>query len=128
MSAFLTLDEYQARTGDTAVYPGKGTALGLLYATLGIADEGGEAAGKIKKALRDDGLIETNLPDGYLHGGELKPDRALAFKKELGDVLWYIAAAAREAGFSLGDVATANLEKLADRKERGVLQGSGDNR
>jgi NTP pyrophosphatase (non-canonical NTP hydrolase) len=128
MSDFLTLNDYQIRTGATAVYPGKGTALGLLYTTLGIADEGGEAAGKIKKALRDDALVHVTGPDGQLHCGKLSPERRVMFKKELGDVLWYIARAAAEAGFNLGDVAAANLAKLEDRKERGVLQGSGDDR
>lgn len=126
----LTLNEYQHMTGETAVYPGKGTALGLIYCTLGIADEGGEAAGKIKKALRDDNLIEViaNPQDDYMFFGQLQPERRDAFKKELGDVLWYIARAAAEAGFTLEEIASANVAKLLDRKERGVLQGSGDNR
>jgi NTP pyrophosphatase (non-canonical NTP hydrolase) len=47
---------------------------------------------------------------------------------ELGDVLWYIAALSRDLNISLNDVAKMNIEKLADRKERGVLGGSGDNR
>ena len=51
-----------------------------------------------------------------------------AIKKELGDVLWYVAMVARELDLSLEDVAQANLDKLASRKERGVLSGNGDNR
>lgn len=47
---------------------------------------------------------------------------------EISDVLWYLAAAARELGFTLEEIATYNLAKLADRKARGVLAGSGDNR
>lgn len=47
---------------------------------------------------------------------------------ELGDVLWYVAAAAHEHGLSLQVLADRVLEKLADRMARGVIHGSGDNR
>ncbi len=49
-------------------------------------------------------------------------------KKELGDCLWFISILAFEAGLNLGEVAQENLDKLFSRKERGVLQGSGDDR
>ena len=54
-------------------------------------------------------------------------DEPLAVK-ELGDVLWYLTRSANELGYSLVDVAEINLIKLTSRKERGVLQGSGDER
>jgi NTP pyrophosphatase (non-canonical NTP hydrolase) len=49
-------------------------------------------------------------------------------KAELGDVLWYLAAVAKEYNLKLSDVAQYNMDKLKDRAERGVLRGSGDNR
>lgn len=49
-------------------------------------------------------------------------------KKEIGDVLWYLSAISRDLGFELEDVANRNLEKLSSRKDRGVIQGEGDNR
>ena len=49
-------------------------------------------------------------------------------KKELGDVMWYLANIADDFGLKLEDIAVANIEKLQDRKNRGVLGGSGDNR
>ena len=49
-------------------------------------------------------------------------------QKELGDVLWYISVMSSYLGISLDDVANTNVEKLASRKARGVLKGSGDNR
>jgi len=46
----------------------------------------------------------------------------------VGDCLWYIAALCRDLNVDMSDLATANLEKLHDRKKRGVIQGSGDKR
>lgn len=123
----MNLNEYQELTGETAVYPGRGTPLGLIYCTLGLGDESGEALGKIKKGLRDDLMMEPTM-DGTFKVNPISEERRQAFKKELGDVMWYIARAAAEAGFTLEEVAKANVSKLLDRKDRGVLQGSGDNR
>lgn len=109
----MQLSEYQARSRATAVYPGAGD--NLLYPTLGLCGESGEVAEKVKKMLRDD-------------GGVLSDERRSALAKELGDVLWYAAQLATEAGLDLDAVATANLEKLLDRQRRGALQGSGDDR
>jgi NTP pyrophosphatase (non-canonical NTP hydrolase) len=109
----MQLSEYQARSRATAVYPGAGD--NLLYPTLGLCGESGEVAEKVKKMLRDD-------------GGVLSDERRSALAKELGDVLWYAAQLATEAGLDLDAVATANLEKLLDRQRRGALRGSGDDR
>ena len=139
----LSLDAYQARTADTAVYPGKGTVLGLIYCGLKLAGEAGEVAEKIGKAIRDDGMMvplelvvgetwrgkEIGVPETMIRMKDgVHPDRRDALKGELGDVLWYVASAARELGYDLADIAQANLDKLADRAARGTLQGSGDNR
>ena len=48
--------------------------------------------------------------------------------RELGDVLWYVANIASEINRNLSEIAEVNLQKLEDRKNRGKLQGSGDNR
>jgi NTP pyrophosphatase (non-canonical NTP hydrolase) len=109
----MELSEYQALSRATAVYPDAGD--NLLYPTLGLCGEAGEVAEKVKKMLRDD-------------GGVLSDERRAALAKELGDVLWYAAQLATEAGLELDAVAAANLEKLLSRQRRNVLQGSGDNR
>lgn len=49
-------------------------------------------------------------------------------KKELGDILWQWVACVEDEGFTAEEVAQANLDKLFDRKARGVLSGSGDTR
>lgn len=87
----------------------------LIYPLLGLLEEAGELAGKVKKTIRDDGGIIT-------------PEKLDALVYESGDAQWYISAIADALGFKLSDVAMWNLVKLADRAQRGVLQGSGDNR
>jgi NTP pyrophosphatase (non-canonical NTP hydrolase) len=109
----MELSDYQERSRATAVYPGAGA--NLLYPTLGLCGEAGEVAEKIKKMVRDD-------------AGVLSPERREALAKELGDVLWYVAQLATEAGLDLDAIATGNLDKLLSRRERDVLRGSGDDR
>jgi NTP pyrophosphatase (non-canonical NTP hydrolase) len=48
--------------------------------------------------------------------------------KEVGDVLWYVAALARDLGVDMDTMAQMNLEKLRDRAKRDMIGGSGDNR
>jgi len=109
----MTFSEYQTRSRATAVYPDAGE--NLLYPTLGLCGEAGEVAEKVKKMLRDD-------------GGVLSDERRDALSAELGDVLWYAAQLATEAGLDLGAIADANIAKLASRQRRGALHGSGDDR
>jgi len=104
---------YQKQARKTAIYPNLGN--NFVYPTLGLAGEAGEVAEKIKKVLRDkNSLIDKNT--------------RLELKKELGDVLWYLANLATEIGLSLEEIAKTNLKKLASRKKRGKIHGNGDNR
>lgn len=106
----MTLNEYQKKARVTAIYSDP-----VIYPTLGLAGETGEVAEKVKKVLRDS--------SGYFSA--VKKEE---IKKELGDVLWYLANLAEDLGITLDDVAQLNIDKLYDRKDRGVLGGSGDNR
>lgn len=108
----MTLEEYQKEAEKTAFYP---EVYRVLYPALGLVGEAGEVANKVKKILRD-------------HEGALPPDLREALLDELGDVLWYAALLARDLGASLEAVAEGNLRKLASRKARGALKGSGDDR
>lgn len=110
----LSFQEYQCQTASTAIYPGQGELTGLLYVGLGLG-EAGEIQGKMKKILRDDNGVITD-------------EKRAALAKELGDLLWYVSQASTELGVSLETIASDNLAKLARRKERGTLQGSGDER
>jgi NTP pyrophosphatase (non-canonical NTP hydrolase) len=109
----LELTDYQERSRVTAVYPDAGA--NLLYPTLGLCGEAGEVAEKVKKMIRDD-------------GGVLSAQRRDALAGELGDVLWYVAQLATEAGLDLDAIARDNLDKLRSREGRGMLGGSGDER
>lgn len=112
----MRLSDYQTLAAETATYPeaGTGSPLALAYVGLGLG-EAGEVQGKIKKVLRDD-------------DGRVTDAARVAIMKELGDLLWYIARTASELSLDLDAVAYQNLAKLADRAERGVLGGSGDDR
>lgn len=110
----LDFDSYQERAFAMARYPGRGQG-NITYPALGLCGEAGEVAEKIKKIIRD-------------QGGEISLDAKLALRKELGDTLWYISALSRELGFTLSEVAVGNITKLEDRRDRGVLHGSGDDR
>ena len=103
----MTFDAYQAAARKTAIYPEQHK---IVYPALGLSGESGEVAEKVKKWIRD-GVLDRD-----------------AVKKELGDVLWYLAALAGDLDLSLSDVAEANVRKLESRQARGVIGGSGDNR
>lgn len=92
--------------------------LKLAYCTGKLNGEAGEVAELIFKALRD----------GSGNPGEIDEDRRIFLFKELGDVMWYVARLSDLLGFKLEDVMQANINKLMDRKDRGVLSGSGDDR
>lgn len=82
------------------------------YALLGLAGEVGELHSLVAKSIRDTNRIYS----------------VTAVKKELGDILWFIAAIATDYGFGLDEIAQMNLDKLNSRQERNKLQGSGDER
>jgi len=109
----ITPDLYENLAGQTAIFP-KDKA--LEYLALGMTSEAGEVAGKVKKLIRDGEDVE---------GFEMKK---LAIASEIGDVLWYCAMMAKEVGVPLNTIMQENLRKLHDRKERGKLHGSGDDR
>lgn len=121
----MEFNKYQEGALETAQYPsveviGDGLVWGVdridfVYPALGLTGEAGEVAEKCKKIIRD-------------KGGNWDESDQVAIKKELGDVLWYVAVLAHEFDIELDDIATTNYEKLKSRKERNVITGSGDDR
>jgi NTP pyrophosphatase (non-canonical NTP hydrolase) len=109
----MNANDYQMAARKTAIYHSNPNA--QLYPYLGLAGETGEVCEKVKKIIRD-------------KNGKFGPDDVAAIKKELSDVCWYVANIAADLNLTLEEVFQCNIDKLKDRQERGVLQGSGDNR
>lgn len=108
----MDFQDYQSKARETAVYPGD---MSIIYPALGLCGEAGEVAEKVKKVVRDKNC-------------EFSDEDRMAIRKELGDVLWYIAQICSDLDLRLESVAIANVEKLRLRKEKGTLSGSGDDR
>lgn len=107
----MNLNEYQTVALDTAIFKPEHA---IIYPALGLCNEAGEVAGKIKKLLRDETILTRETTE--------------AIRDEIGDTLWYVAVLANSLGYTLEEVAEANLSKLKSRAERGTLSGSGDDR
>ena len=105
----MDFDEYQQKAWSFAIMPAKTTQ----YLIPGLAGEVGELCSLFAKAVRD---------------GKGTPVQYDDVKKELGDVLWFVATIALYHGISLDEIAEANIAKLQSRKDRNVISGSGDNR
>ena len=106
------LDMYQQVAKTTAIYPREQA---IIYPTLGLTGEAGEVANKVKKIIRDG----TNKNNENL---------VQEISAEIGDCLWYISVLADDIGVKLSDIANSNLEKLENRKKKGTIHGSGDDR
>lgn len=111
----MDTDTYQQQALTTAIYPGKGEALGLAYCAQGLAGGAGAVNNQTKKCLRDDGIDVT-------------PERLAKIRHALGENQWYAAQICNELGISLSDVQEENLVLLASRQDRGVLRGDGEDR
>ena len=80
----------------------KGQAGALLDGVLGLTGEAGEVSDLVKK--------------GIFHEKGIDPEH---LKKELGDVMWYIALICDTGGFDLDDIMTLNVLKLQRRYPEG---------
>lgn len=113
----MNFDEYQRKAAKYDFFEKTDDlkAVGFTEKVLGLTGEAGETADKVKKILRDkDGVVSSE--DSEL------------LVKELGDVLWYLAAISRYLGVPLSEVAKGNLDKLESRYRRNKLHGEGDKR
>lgn len=109
----MTLNDFQDAASKTC----KPNCDNAEYLILGLCSEAGEVADKRKKFLRDS---DKTSEDAAKHRREII--------MEVFDCLWYASQVARFYGYTLDDVASMGLEKLTSRKQRGVIEGSGDNR
>jgi len=82
----------------------------LFVMSTGMAGETGETLEHIKKFVRD-GHIDLNK-----------------LQKELGDALYYLTRIALKFGLTLEGIMDCNHVKVTDRRSRGMIKGSGDDR
>lgn len=104
------------------------TCNNFSYMMLNLVGEVGELASKVAKAIRKRNATITG--DQLRHPSTRRIDNELeeAMMLETGDVLWQLAGLCSVMGWDLEEVARMNLDKLASRKQRGVIDGNGDNR
>lgn len=146
----MTLNEYQQQAMTTCME----SSNNFSYMLLNLVGEVGEFASKVAKLIRKekatidinelrtcgepfskDELIRMNEKELEEFSKEMTYnmiiDQQLQMKelmKEAGDCLWQLSGLCSVMGWSLEDVAQQNLDKLASRQQRNVIDGNGDNR
>ena len=86
----------------------------VLTAAIGISAEGGEFAEIVKKCI--------------FQGKPMDDDAQYHMKRELGDIMWYIAQACIALSISLEDVLDTNIQKLEARYPDGFEAFRSENR
>jgi NTP pyrophosphatase (non-canonical NTP hydrolase) len=98
----MNANEYQVLAGRTLIdrpdFEPTDEDIMIAWNAIGLAGEAGEISELVKK--------------GIFHQHGL--DKRKMFK-ELGDVLWYVAALCTKLGFSMEDIMQANIDKLRER-------------
>jgi NTP pyrophosphatase (non-canonical NTP hydrolase) len=113
----MELNEYQQKAMTTCMPSSEN----FSYMFLNLVGEVGEFASKVAKAIRkEENFIDDNDLANAIDDAELQ--------KEAGDILWQLSGLCSVMGGKLEDIAQQNLDKLASRKQRNVIDGNGDNR
>lgn len=116
----MELNEYQQRAHATAKYPGM-TEGYFNYPMTKLAGETGEFCEKVGKFMRRNDVLNVSV---FM----LSEEERVGLLKELGDIKWYVDELIGLLGSTAEECAQMNLDKLADRAQRGVIDGEGDNR
>lgn len=119
----MTLNEYQEKAMTTCME----TCKNFSYMFLNLVGEVGEFASKVAKNIRHGDSVIGAYNDLLTCSHEISNTNDLLMK-EAGDILWQLSGLCKVMGWTLEDVAQMNLDKLASRQQRGVIDGSGDNR
>jgi len=128
----MTLNEYQQQAMTTCLPE----AENFTYMMLNLVGEVGEFAGKVAKAIRKgkasiegSELIPFKSVNEFVSQNKMMTnDEFNELQKEAGDILWQLSGLCSVMGWRLEEIAQQNLNKLADRKSRQVIDGSGDDR
>lgn len=126
----MELNQYQEKAMSTCMP----SCENISYMLLNLVGEVGELASKIAKNIRKENIYIGGQKDLkglsklciYPHFIDDMEDWDEELKKELGDILWQTAGVASVMGWTLEEVGTGNLEKLAKRKAAGTIVGNGD--
>lgn len=113
--AGMTLNEYQTRAMETCLP----SSHNVGYMLFGLFEEIGELAGIMSKGIRKR-EFEFNLNSFDKYTAEFS-DKFDMMKKEVGDILWMLTGFCKVNGWTLEDVARANLDKLAARKDADTI-------
>lgn len=125
----MELNEYQERAMKTCME----SSHNYTYMAEGLVAEVGEFMGKVVKGIRKE-IITINANrlcrpgESTEEGVKARKELLAGLKAELGDIMWFCAGLADVLGWDLDEVGQDNLAKLSSRKERGVIDGDGDNR
>lgn len=127
----MELNEYQEKAMTTCME----SSNNYEYMSSNLIGEIGEFNSKVAKAIRKgiakikDGKLvcavdieDSNWVDKTRMFNELMHE----LKLELGDVHWQLVGLEKVLGFDSESVCQENLDKLASRKTRGVIDGNGD--
>lgn len=133
----MELNEYQEKAMSTCM----GSCDNFSYMMLNLVGEVGEFASKVAKGIRKGDLEvgstggESNIllmtesrMENIMNAEVMQMVYKGELMKEAGDILWQLSGLCSTFGWTLEEVAQMNLDKLADRKKRGVIDGNGDNR
>ncbi len=125
----MQLNEYQQKAMTTCME----SCDNYSYMMLNLVGEVGELASKVAKDIRKSEasiyanrliLCKENFDEELL--SECKQRKLQELKLEAGDILWQLSGLCHVMGWTLEDVAQANLDKLAARKQAGTIDGNGD--
>lgn len=86
----------------------------LLTAAIGLSSESGEFGDLVKKCL--------------FQGKPLDEATRTHMKKELGDVIWYLAQGCLALGVTIDDVIYTNIDKLEQRYPNGFEKVRSENK
>lgn len=114
----MELNDYQNKAMSTCM----ASSANFSYMMMNLVGEVGEFASKVAKSIRKE-RSQINNSDLFIN----KEDE-VELQKEAGDILWQISGLCNVLGWSLDEIAEQNINKLASRKDRGVIDGNGDNR
>ena len=124
----MELIEYQKRAMTTCM----DSSRNFSYMVLNLVGEVGELASKVAKSIRkghrsiEESRLIAHINKDFDIGDAMIEEQEM--KKEIGDTLWQVAGLCSVMGWSLEDIAKMNLDKLASRQKRDVIDGNGDNR